>query len=389
MQVDVVIEQRFYCCEQNNFWTDNAFPYAFWTRYLDVYTNVNIVARVYEVSSPRSDWKRVDGPNVSFVKLPAYIGPLGLIKILPNLIRILRRRRFIERNIIYRVPSILSTFYNLFAVTSGKSYGAEVVGDPADVFAEGASKNLLRPFFKWLFVKMLKGHCQGAVSLSYVTEFSLQQRYPPNFSAFSTHYSSIQLDTEDFTQRLAYSISQQIKIVCIGNLTQPYKGCDFMLQALAQLKLQKIDCHVTWVGGGYLLTDMRQLAKELGVYANIEFVGNLASRQLITEQLDKADMFVLTSRQEGLPRVLIESMARSLVCIATDVGGVKELISKDLIIERDNKDQLVEVIERVSRLSEQQLLDIAAVNYNKALEYQDASLGKRRQAMYQHLKEAS
>jgi colanic acid/amylovoran biosynthesis glycosyltransferase len=133
---------------------------------------------------------------------------------------------------------------------------------------------------------------------------------------------------------------------------------------------------------------VQQLAKELGVDSHIEFVGNLASRQLIRVQLDQADMFVLTSRQEGLPRVLIESMARSLVCIATNVGGVKELICEDFIIERDNKKQLVGAIERVSQLSEQQLLDIATVNYNKALEYKEASLSKRRQAMYQHLKEA-
>ncbi|MGK0373004.1 MAG: glycosyltransferase involved in cell wall biosynthesis [Glaciecola sp.] len=385
MQLDVVIEQRFYCCEQNEFWTDNAFPYAFWTRYLDVFTRVNIVARVCKVSSPKPDWKRVDGQNVSFVTLPTYIGPWGFIKILPKLVRILRNRRAFERNIIYRVPGILSTLYNLFAVTSDQSYGAEVVGDPADVFAVGASNNLFRPFFKWLFVKMLRAQCQGAVSLSYVTEFSLQQRYPPNPSAFNTHYSSIQLEQDDFIQRLGYSISQQIRIVCIGNLTQPYKGCDFMLQALVQLKQRQIDCHVTWVGGGYLLADMQQLATKLGVDEHIDFVGNLSSRQLIREQLDQADMFVLTSRQEGLPRVLIESMARSLVCIATNVGGVKELISEDLIIERDNKDQLVGAIERVNQLSEQQLLDIATVNYNKALEYKEASLSKRRQAMYRHL----
>ena len=142
------------------------------------------------------------------------------------------------------------------------------------------------------------------------------------------------------------------------------------------------------VGGGYLLAEMQQLAKQLGVDGDVEFIGNLASRELIRQQLDQADMFILTSRQEGLPRVLIESMARSLVCIATNVGGVKELISENFIIERDNKNQLVGVIERVSQLSEQQLLDIATINYNKALEYKDASLSKRRQAMYQHLNEA-
>ena len=389
MQVDVVIEQRFYRCEQNQFWTDNAFPYAFWTRYLDTFSDVNIVARVSGVSVPKADWKRVDGQNVNFVTLPSYIGPVGFIKVLPHLIRILRKRRCVERKVIYRVPSILATFYNLFATTSGQSYGAEVVGDPADVFAVGANKNILRPFFKWLFVKMLKAQCQGAVSLSYVTEYSLQQRYPPSPSAFDTHYSSIQLEPCDFTQRLVYPISKPIKIVCIGNLTQPYKGCDFMLETLAQLKLQRIDCHVSWIGGGYLLAEMQKLAKQLGVDDHIEFVGNLAGRELIRKQLDQADMFVLTSRQEGLPRVLIESMARSLVCIATNVGGVKELISEAFIIERDNKNQLVAVIDRVSQLSEKQLLEIGTINYNKALEYKDASLGKRRQAMYQHLKDAS
>ncbi|MBL4630169.1 MAG: hypothetical protein JKY14_03090, partial [Paraglaciecola sp.] len=60
----------------------------------------------------------------------------------------------------------------------------------------------------------------------------------------------------------------------------------------------------------------------------------------------------------------------------------------DFIIERDNKKQLVEVIERVSQLSQLQLLKIATINYNKALDYKDAALSKRRQAMYQHLKEA-
>ena len=385
MQVDVVIEQRFYRCEQNKLWTDNAFPYVFWTRYLDVFSSVNIVARVSDIPSPKSDWKRVDGKNVNYVSLPSYIGPLGFVKSLPKLIRILRKRKVIDRKVIFRVPGILSSFYSYFALASGQSYGAEVVGDPADVFAVGASKNIFRPFFKWLFVKMLKSQCQGAVSLSYVTEFSLQQRYPPNPSSFDTHYSSIQLEEDDFNSKQVYSLKKPIKIVCIGNLTQPYKGCDFMLETLAQLKLQQIECHVSWVGGGYLQADMQKLAKELGVDSNIEFVGNLASRQLIREQLDRADLFVLTSRQEGLPRVLIEAMARSLVCIATNVGGVKELISETLIVERDNKSQLVDVIQRVSALSEQQLLEIGTVNYNKAQEYKDSDLAKRRKAMYQHL----
>ena len=388
MLVDVVIEQRFYRCAKNKYWTENAFPYDFWTRYLDVFSEVNIVARVAEVSEPKSDWKRVDGKKVGFVDLPSYIGPWGFLKTVPQLIRSLRKRKAVKRKVIYRVPSILAEFYNIFAIPKLQPYAVEVVGDPADVFAVGANKSLLRPFFKWLFVKMLKQNCQGAVSLSYVTEYSLQQRYPPNALSFHTHYSSIQLQQDDYKQRDNYVLSNPIKIVCIGNLTQPYKGCDFMLETLAMLKQQQIECHVSWVGGGYLLEDMQHLAKRLNVENQINFVGNLASRELIREQIDQADMFILTSRQEGLPRVLIESMARSLVCIATNVGGVKELISKDFIIERDNIEQLVNVIDRVRQLSEIELLNTATTNFNKALEYENSALRSRRQAMYQRLNEA-
>ena len=46
----------------------------------------------------------------------------------------------------------------------------------------------------------------------------------------------------------------------------------------------------------------------------------------VTEQLDAADVFVLPSRQEGLPRAMIEAMARSLPCVGSDVGGISELI---------------------------------------------------------------
>lgn len=388
MQVDVIIEQRFYCCSENKFWTNNAFPNAFWARYLTVFSAVNIVARVQHVSTPNADWKRVDGKGVGFVCLPSYIGPVGFIKSFRSLYKILRLRINIERAVIYRIPGILATLYKLFATGKSQKYAAEVVGDPADVFSAGASKSLLRGFFKWLFVKMLKSQCSGAESISYVTEYSLQERYPPNPSAFHTHYSSIQLTDMDYKTRTKYTFSSSLKIVCIGNLTQPYKGCDFMLETIAKLKEQQLNCQLIWIGGGYLLPDMQLLAKKLGIEQQVDFVGNLADRNQIRDVLDQADLFVLSSRQEGLPRVLIESMARSLVCVATNVGGVKELLPGTYIVEKDNQRQLVEIIQSLTNVSTDELLKISQTNYQKALEYQDSVLTQRRDQMFKHLLES-
>lgn len=389
MQVDVVIEQRFYRCTEGKYWTDNAFPYVFWKRYLSVFSAVNIVARVNHIPQPETDWHRVDGDSVGFTPLPSYIGPVGFLTKLPQLLRILRSRKGVQRKVIYRVPGILSSLYGLMAMQKNADYAAEVVGDPEDVFAKSASRSLFRGFFKWLFIKLLKVQCAGAKSISYVTEYSLQQRYPPNANAFHTHYSSIQLLNEDFHQRKTYCYNDKLRIVCIGNLTQPYKGCDFMLNALASLRKRGVNAEVRWVGGGYLLDQMSALAEQLGIIESVTFVGNLADRKAIRAELNQANLFVLSSRQEGLPRVLIESMASSLICIATNVGGVQELLEKQYIVERDNVSQLIAAIESVLSLTQEQLLQTSKRNYNKACEYENSALESRRKAMYQHLLDAN
>ncbi len=387
--VDVVIEQRFYRCNEGKYWTDNAFPNAFWHRYLNVFDAVNIVARVQKVERPEELWQRVDSDTVGFTDLPIYIGPAGFIKKLPDLIKVLKTRKLVNRCVIYRVPGILSFFYHLFAMPSGKAYAAEVVGDPVDVFAPGASKSPLRPVFKRLFYHMLRRQCAKAVSLSYVTEYSLQERYPPNPDGFDTHYSSIQLGDSDYFQRSEYTLNRPIKLVCIGNLSQPYKGCDFMLETLAKLKSKGVEVYLSWIGGGALQPAMESLADELGIAQSVRFVGNLSQRAQINQILDDSDVFVLSSRQEGLPRVLIESMARSLVCVATNVGGVKELLPQTFIVERDNQTELIDVLESVMLKTSQELMEISQANYTKAQNYHNDVLAERRKNMYQALLESS
>jgi hypothetical protein len=71
--------------------------------------------------------------------------------------------------------------------------------------------------------------------------------------------------------------------------------------------------------------------------------------------------------------------------VATNVGGVKELLPSTYIIEKDHKQQLVEIIQYLNNLSTEELLDISQANYNKALDYQDSVLTQRRDKMFKHL----
>jgi glycosyltransferase involved in cell wall biosynthesis len=389
MQVDIVIEQRFYRCQKGYYWTENMFPYAFWLRYLSVFSQVNIVARVEPINRAEPSWHRVDGSNVGFIELPSYIGPVGFVKTLPRLVSVLCNRKRASRSVIFRIPGILAAIYQLLALPKGAKFGAEVVGDPADVFAKGASKSPLRVVFRALFSAILKRQCQQATSIAYVTEHKLQKRYPPNVAVVKTHYSSIQLIDSDYQPRETYPLQPPMHIVCVGNLAQPYKGCDFMLNGIARLKAQGVDVVLSWVGGGSLLPSMRAMAVELDIDSQVTFLGNVASREEIHKVLDNADMFVLCSRQEGLPRVLIEAMARSLICIATDVGGVDELLDQDFILPRDDIDALLNRVTLVSNMTHSQRLVESKRNFEIAQSYHDQKLQIRREMMYQAVQEAS
>jgi len=308
---------------------------------------------------------------------------------LPALLSVLIKRRKFSRAIIYRVPSVLAFLYQVFATNRSLSYGAEVVGDPSDTFSENASSSVLRRFIRTAFIHMLKWQSKNACVISYVTESSLQKRYPPAATALHTHYSSIQLNDDDYHKKNTYTLNNKLKILCIGNLSQPYKGCDFMLNTIAELHSNGQNIELSWIGGGELLNDMKMLAQSLNISKQVKFIGNLSERSQISAMLDNTDIFVLASRQEGLPRVVIEAMARSVVCIATNVGGVTELLDSEHIIERDNINQLSKKIVYFTQLSDEQRLKIAQKNYLKATQYQDTLLAERRIKMYQSLLDAS
>ncbi|MFC3092601.1 glycosyltransferase [Alteromonas sediminis] len=388
MLVDIVIEKRFFRCREGHIWTENAFPYAFWQRYLAVFSQVNIVARVHDVSVAQSGWRQVTGHNVLITALPGYIGPMGLLKALPKTLSVLASRRGIERRVIYRVPGILAWLYSVTAGSRQSVYGAEVVGDPADTFTRAASKHPLRPLLRYFFVYLLKRQCKGAYAISYVTESALQRRYPPNKAALFTHYSSIHLCDEDFKEPIQRTWSTPVKLLCIGNLSQPYKGCDLMLDALAVLKNSGVNCQLTWIGGGSLLANMQDYASALNLDSQVQFVGNVANRNDMRQYIDNADCFVLPSRQEGLPRVLIEAMARGKFCIATDVGGVNELLPPSWVIAPHSSELLVSAITRAITLDLSSRHKLCERHYHRAMDFHDKQLQIRREALYKHLLEA-
>jgi glycosyltransferase involved in cell wall biosynthesis len=103
------------------------------------------------------------------------------------------------------------------------------------------------------------------------------------------------------------------------------KGIDILLQALA---LMKSSLPMTVIAGdGPLRPDLEALAFELGIMAQVRFLG---FRPDLLKIMAAADLFVLSSRWEGCPMVVLEAMALGKPIVATAVGGVPELIVDSL-----------------------------------------------------------
>lgn len=109
----------------------------------------------------------------------------------------------------------------------------------------------------------------------------------------------------------------------VGNLLE-LKGHHLLIEALPQLP------GVTAViaGEGPMRTALEHLARERGVADRVRLPGNLPQDELIG-CYNAADMLVLASSREGMPNVVLESLACGTPVVATAVGGIPELIESD------------------------------------------------------------
>jgi glycosyltransferase involved in cell wall biosynthesis len=115
-------------------------------------------------------------------------------------------------------------------------------------------------------------------------------------------------------------------LVTIVTHLVPVKGVEGFIDAAALAIREAADVRFAVVGGGDLENVLRKRACSLGVEKGILFAG--AVRDVLT-YLEASDVGVLSSLSEGLPNAILEYMAMGLPIVATDVGGVRELMGKD------------------------------------------------------------
>jgi glycosyltransferase involved in cell wall biosynthesis len=397
MRVIVATEHHFFRSPDGNVYPHSVCDYAFWSRYLGVFDEVVVFARVKQVEKSPDQVALASGSGVGFLAAPDFLGAWQYIKQRNRLVSLAAQALGPGDACILRAPGQMSTLLWRQVVKAGRPYGVEVVGDPWESLAPRGVKGLWRPIARVKARRELKHQCRNACAASYVTREKLQQRYPT--PAWSCHYSSIDLpDTAiaDETQ-----IGTRIKridathrshgtwrICYVGTMAQLYKAPDVLINAVADCINEGTKLELVMLGDGKFRLRLEDQVRAAGIAEYVRFLGQLPAGQAVCAQLDQTDLFVLPSRTEGLPRSVIEAMARGLPCITSNVGGLPELMEPQYMVPPNDVGALSDRIALV--LSKPDLM-IRAVRRNaaSAREYRSEVLQKRRNEFYTRVKEAT
>jgi glycosyltransferase involved in cell wall biosynthesis len=184
--------------------------------------------------------------------------------------------------------------------------------------------------------------------------------------------------------------SSDIVITAVGHFAE-VKGWDIAVEAFSKVYKKFPNTKLLLVGkktSTVFYNKIMTLIQQLGVEGKVIFLGN---RNDIPYILKESDLFIFPSRSEGAGAALVEAMASGIPCVASNTGGIPEIIengNNGLLFERDNVQDLAEKITNVlsdsdlssnlvesakkglQRFSIERYVDNVSNHYKNLLEYQ-------------------
>jgi glycosyltransferase involved in cell wall biosynthesis len=138
--------------------------------------------------------------------------------------------------------------------------------------------------------------------------------------------------------------------LAVGRL-YPHKDHTSLLRAVTLLRQRHPSVRLAIAGDGPLRESLRQQGQQMGLEDTIHWLG---LRRDVPDLLEASDAFVLSSRWEGSPNVVLEALAAGVPVAATDVGGVRELVQhgrSGLLVQPGDVDALAATMEHLMEQS--------------------------------------
>ncbi len=232
-------------------------------------------------------------------------------------------------------------FDGIFTFMEGPGFPSVLANRETIVSVHDNPKSLpqiYRPFYPLIYPKAKKiVACAKAIEQKLIEQFG--------FTNTTTIYNSV--DASNAISKSSDPIEENRPfLLSVGRLA-PQKGFDFLIKAFAASQA-KNEVDLLICGEGDDRTELQALIDQHGLTDKVILKGNVDNP---FAYYAKAEFFVLSSRHEGFPNILIEALACECPCVSYDCEtGPNEIINHEengLLVEAENVPALTEAIDRL------------------------------------------
>ena len=165
-----------------------------------------------------------------------------------------------------------------------------------------------------------------------------------------------------------------------GSAKVRYKGHEELLRAIARVRDSLPAFRIEMIGPGDT-TWIKKLAISLNLEEHLILKGKLRAGKEVTNWLESLDIYVHPSKQEGLPRSVIEAMSKGLPVLASSVAGIPELIESKYLHKPGDYTTLGKQL--ISVLLDPSIRkDMSQTNFSVSKKYDSSILESQRQAFW-------
>ncbi len=226
------------------------------------------------------------------------------------------------------VPSIVSMVSYFVLRSTGVPIISYVIGDQVEIIKHGSKYKGLMNLFALAVSRahefVHKRIINNSRAVFYVGS-DLEKKYPFSGEFAYKTFSSVILE-EDIVSRSSFLDKGPVRLLYLGRIAHE-KGLQYLVDSIRILKEQMdIEVELTLCGMGPETQNLKNRVSVLGIEGSVHFRGFIGHGVQLDLIFAENDIFVLPSLSEGIPKVLLEAMAKGLPVIATNVGGIPDII---------------------------------------------------------------
>lgn len=291
----------------------------------------------------------------------------------------LDKKRGIDCNVIKKLKKVIevekpdvihnhlySLKYVVWANQKNKISIIHTVHNIAKREAGSVDKILYKMFFKKKYVI--------PVALSKNIQESIRELYKLPIEEIPVVFNGI--DLSKCIEKIEYNKKNKFTIVHIGRFVHQ-KNHVGLINAFAEFHKVRADSELILVGDGELKEEIIDLVRRKGISKSVKFEG---IKENVYPILNQSDAFILPSLYEGIPMTLIEAMGTGIPIIATNVGGVGNMLNENnALLINCNESEIVDALCKL--IDDYQLRENIGVNAKR-----DAKMFSSKKMMLEYLR---